>query len=361
MIDAGILFSLCDILIQDNPLFVPSAVITAVWIYLSLSSVRPNLHPCSIHDSGALQGSKKMIANVAVVRQGSSLQNVLSSFTPGSSSTAMITTTTLSNTPLVSVIVPARNERENIERCVMSFIAQDYPNFEVIVIDDNSTDNTAQIVKNIINEHYAKESSFPEVRGHNKDNDRLKIIRLTLKPADWTGKTWACQQGYLQSKGSILLFTDADACFKDKSTISSAILYMQQENIEVITGNPRIELRDFLSKISMPMWNHFSTLIGTDTDALNEEIRDNDKDSVSKPDVAYLRGPFFVIRKNALEHVKGFESVRQAMPEDVELGRKIKKSGYQIRLVKVDEMVTALWSRNSVTLWHGIIENHLRP
>jgi hypothetical protein len=150
------------------------------------------------------------------------------------------------------------------------------------------------------------------------------------------------------------LFTDADACFKDKSTISSAVLYMQQEKIDVITGDPRIELRDFLSKISMPIWNHFSPLISTDTDTLKEEIHDDDKDSVSKPDVAYLRGPFFVIRKNAFEHVKGFESVKQAMSEDVELGRKIKKSGYPIRLVKVDEMVTALWSRDSVTLWHGI-------
>ena len=357
MIDTGILFSLYDIVLQDNPLFVPSAVITAIWIYFSIRSGRPNLHPCSLQGigTGTLKGSRNMIAKVTVVRQGSSMQNVISSFSSGSSSTTTITASTFSNSPLVSVIVPARNEREDIERCVMSIIAQDYPNFEVIVVDDNSTDNTAELVKNIINEHNAEIAYLPEAKECNKDNGRLKIIRLTSKPPNWTGKTWACQQGFLQSNGSILLFTDADACFKDKSTISSAILYMQQENIDVITGDPRIELRDFLSKISMPLWNHLSTLIGTDTHALNEKIHNNDeRDGVSKPDVAYLRGPFFVIRKNPLEQIRGFESVKQAMPEDVELGRKIKKSGYPIRLVKVDEMVTALWSRDIVTLWHGI-------
>ena len=353
MVDTGTLLSLYDILFKGNLLLVTSSIITTIWIYFTMRSGRPNLHPCSLYGTGIIQSSKNLIANVTVFHKGCSSQNFTSLLTPGSSSTTTITTSTLSNTPLLSVIVPARNEWENIERCVLSLIAQDYTNFEVIVIDDNSTDMTTEIVKNIINTHYTKDAS-PEVKEYENGNDRLKIIQLTSKPPNWTGKTWACQQGYLQSKGSILLFTDADACFKDKSTISSAISYMQQENIDVMTGDPRIELRDFLSKISMPIWNHFSILIGADTDALNDGIHDGNTDSVSKSDVAFVRGPFFVIRRNALERIRGFESVKQAMPEDVELGRKIKKSGYPIRLVKVDEMVTALWSRDTGTLWHGI-------
>ena len=98
--------------------------------------------------------------------------------------------------PFVSVIVPARNEQEHIKRCLLSLHAQNYPNFEVIAIDDGSTDNTLKIMKEI------ERTVVPK--------NILKIISLTNKPNSWTGKTWASQQGYLQSKGSILLLTDAD-------------------------------------------------------------------------------------------------------------------------------------------------------
>src|ERR671921_2973822 len=89
--------------------------------------------------------------------------------------------------PFVSVIVPARNEQDNIERCILSLLAQDYPSFEVIVVDDNSTDNTLRIVKDIKS----------RVKGPSEDSSssihRLKIITITEKPVKWTGKTWASE------------------------------------------------------------------------------------------------------------------------------------------------------------------------
>ena len=109
--------------------------------------------------------------------------------------------------PFVSIIVPARNEQDNIERCLLSLLHQDYPNFEVIVVDDNSTDNTLKIIQDI----------RCRIRGSGEDKplpiDRLKIMSLTEKPDKWTGKTWASEQGYLHSSGNILLFTDADTCY----------------------------------------------------------------------------------------------------------------------------------------------------
>ena len=150
MVDTGTLLSLYDILLQGNLLLMTSAIITTIWIYFTMRSGRPNLHPCSLYGTDIIQSSKNLIANVTVFHKGCSSQNFTSLLTPGSSSTTTITTSTLSNTPLLSVIVPARNEQENIERCVLSLIAQDYTNFEVIVIDDNSTDMTNEIVKNIL-------------------------------------------------------------------------------------------------------------------------------------------------------------------------------------------------------------------
>ena len=240
--------------------------------------------------------------------------------------------------PFVSIIVPARNEQDNIERCILSLLAQDYPSFEVIVVDDNSTDNTLRIVKDIKS----------RVKGLSEDSSssihRLKIITITEKPVKWTGKTWASEQGYLQSAGNVLLFTDADTYYMSKDTISQTVSYMQKENLDVLTGLPFIELRDFWSKVTMPLWNHFSILLGANTGAMNNP----------KSKVAYLMGSFFLIRKKVIEEVGTFRSVRNAIQEDRELGMRIKQAGYNMKIVRIDNAVSALWSRDLLTLWHGI-------
>ena len=239
--------------------------------------------------------------------------------------------------PFVSIIVPARNEQDNIERCILSLLAQDYPSFEVIVVDDNSTDNTLRIVKDIKRVKGLSEDSSSSIH-------RLKIITITEKPVKWTGKTWASEQGYLQSAGNVLLFTDADTYYMSKDTISQTVSYMQKENLDVLTGLPFIELRDFWSKVTMPLWNHFSILLGANTGAMNNP----------KSKVAYLMGSFFLIRRKVIEEVGTFRSVRNAIQEDRELGMRIKQAGYNMKIVRIDNAVSALWSRDLLTLWHGI-------
>ena len=95
--------------------------------------------------------------------------------------------------PFVSVIVPVRNEEKYIERCLLSILSQNYPYFELIVVDDNSTDNTLKIIKDIKNKINYKSIGLPV--------EKLKIISLKDKPDGWTGKTWASEQGFLESKG----------------------------------------------------------------------------------------------------------------------------------------------------------------
>jgi chlorobactene glucosyltransferase len=233
--------------------------------------------------------------------------------------------------PFVSVVVPARNEQGNIEKCILSLLAQNYPNFEVIVIDDNSTDDTLKIMKEI------ERTIVPA-------NNRLKIISLIHKPDNWTGKTWASQQGYLQSSGSILLFTDADTYYSSKDTILLTISYMQKQNLDVLSGIPSIDLRDFWSKIIIPLWDLVSVLFGVNIADVNN----------TKSKVAYIMGSFFLIHKTVLEEVGTFQSVSKAVQEDRALGVRIKEAGYSMKIVRIDDMVSALWSRDLNTLWHGI-------
>jgi chlorobactene glucosyltransferase len=243
------------------------------------------------------------------------------------------------NLPLVSVIVPARNEQDNIQRCLLSLLAQNYPSFEVIVVNDSSTDYTLEIVRKI-------KISRIKLREGDKslDTDRLKIITVTEKPEKWTGKTWASEQGYSHSTGNILLFTDADTYYMRKDTIYEAVSYMQDQELDVLTGIGFIELRDFWSKVTMPLWNLFSILLGLNTGAMNDP----------KSKVAYLVGSFFLIRRQVLEEIGTFRSVKNAIQEDVELGLLLKSTGYSMKIVRIDNGVSGLWSRDLQTLWYGI-------
>jgi chlorobactene glucosyltransferase len=209
--------------------------------------------------------------------------------------------------------------------------AQNYPNFEVIAIDDGSTDNTLKIMKEI------ERTVVPK--------NILKIISLTNKPNSWTGKTWASQQGYLQSKGSILLFTDADTYYNSKDTILLTISYMQKENLDVLTGIPYTEApRDFWSKIIIPLWDLVNVLFGVNRADVNNP----------KSKVAYVVGSFILIQKTVFEKVGTFQSVCNDIQEDRALGVCIKEAGFNMRIVRLNGMMSALWSRDLHTLWHGI-------
>jgi chlorobactene glucosyltransferase len=234
--------------------------------------------------------------------------------------------------PYVSVIVPARDEQDNIERCLISLMEQDYPNLEIIAVDDNSTDTTLIKMKKL-QQKYQKQKNCPT----------LNIIELKSKPDDWTGKTWASENGYLASHNDILLFVDAD-CYYEKNCLLSAINYMINKEIDVLTGYPFFELKDFWSKISMPLWKLMSITFGKNACNVNNP----------RSKVAYLMGCFFLIKRNVFENVGTFRSVRNAIQEDEALGIRIKRSGYKLRLIQMNNLINALWSRDLSTLWDGI-------
>jgi len=223
--------------------------------------------------------------------------------------------------PFVSIIVPARNEEDNIKKCLMSLLSQSYPNFELIVIDDSSTDNTLQIMNKIKN---GLDTDLEPIIRTGKMKI-MKIIALTDKPNEWTGKTWASQQGYLQAQGELLLFTDADTCFFDKDALFHAVSYLQSKDLDVLTGHAKIELPNFWSKITMPLWDFFAIILDQNPSAVNSTSSDS----------AYLVGSFYIISRKVLEFFGGFNCVRGAVKEDVELGRRIQTGGFKLRIVKM--------------------------
>lgn len=221
---------------------------------------------------------------------------------------------------LVSVIVPARNEEIYIKRCLLSLLAQSYPSFEIIMVDDGSTDKTVRIAEAI-------------------NDERLKLIRVKTSPHGWSGKSWASHIGYLASKGQTLLYTDADSFYYDKFAIAKVKLFMQKDRFDVVTGSPLIELNDIYSKLSMPLFNLFSVFRTVPSEKGKSEN---------------VIGGFFMVNRSVLDEIGGFSYVRSSAQEDTDLGKRIRSAGFSTGLVRVNNLVAATWSRNQRTLLEGI-------
>src|SRR6476659_11104709 len=132
--------------------------------------------------------------------------------------------------PMVSIILPCRNEEKYIEKCLDSLLVQDYPNYEIIAINDSSSDKTGEIIKR-----------------YSLTNNKIVHVDAQPKPEGWTGKNWACYQGYLQSKGDFFLFTDADTVHHP-SAVSLAVTYLLSEKLDTFTAIPQTLANDFWTK-----------------------------------------------------------------------------------------------------------------
>ena len=228
--------------------------------------------------------------------------------------------------PRVSVIVPARNEEDYISGCLDSLIKQDYPNFEIILMDDSSEDRTWEIMQKYTAKY----------------NGLIKSLRAGPRPHGWVGKNWACYRGYILSRGDLLLFTDADTKHS-ASTMGSAVQYLGSQNFDAITLVPRLLCRDFWTRITLPLLTVF---LHTRFSALR----------VNNPatKIGYFFGSFYLITRSAYEAVGTHKLVRQELVEDGALGAELKRRKFAIKMVKGEQYVTAVWARDLTTLWHGI-------
>jgi cellulose synthase/poly-beta-1,6-N-acetylglucosamine synthase-like glycosyltransferase len=227
--------------------------------------------------------------------------------------------------PKVSVILPARNEERYISHCLDSLLAQDYSNFEIIAINDSSTDRTGEIMK----EYAARDS-------------RVVHINAPAKPEGWAGKNWACHQGYKRASGEVLLFTDADT-EHSKSAMSMAVGQVVSQNLDALTAVPRLICNDFWTKITLPA---LATFLHTRFSPL----RVNDPNTKT----GYFFGSFFVITRNTYEAVGTHEGVRQELVEDGALGGKVKEGKFRLKMVRGERQIEAVWARDLPTLWHGL-------
>jgi chlorobactene glucosyltransferase len=229
--------------------------------------------------------------------------------------------------PAVSVVLPARDEQDNIQKCLDSLVRQDYLNYEIIAVNDCSTDATREILHKL---------------AASNSERKITIINLEHKPTGWVGKSWACFQGYKRSSGQILLFTDADTIHAP-DTISLAVRHMVDEKLDAITARPRVTSDNSWTKIVLPLVWMVSHIAYSALKVNNPKSK-----------TGFVFGGFYLITREVYESLGTHQSVKGEIAEDLAIGEKLKLGKHQLRMFLGEENIQASWALDSRSLHSAI-------
>ena len=208
--------------------------------------------------------------------------------------------------PLVSIIIPARDEAHNIERCLRSAMANRYPDLEIIVLDDHSTDGTGDIARRVA-----------------ADDPRVRVIVPPPLPAGWFGKSWACATGARAAPGDLLLFIDADTTL-GADLVVRLVNAQRSRDADMISVGGRQELGSFWERLVQPqVFTMILARFGS-TERVNRSRWATDK---------IANGQCILVRRSAYERIGGHGTVRDKVAEDLMLAQAFHRTGHRVSLV----------------------------
>lgn len=208
--------------------------------------------------------------------------------------------------PKVSVLVAGKNEEKNIERCLRSLLAQNYPDLEVIAINDRSDDRTGAIMDKIASE----------------SQGRLRVVHIQSLPEGWLGKPHAMYEGTKLATGDYLLYTDADCCFQCPDAVRISVEYSMNKKVDLLSVMPVLETVSFWERILQPVCSAIM-MMWFRPEWVNDPARS----------VAYANGAFMLFTRRGYEAIQGHESVKRHLNEDMEFARLVKSSGQRLYVV----------------------------
>lgn len=230
--------------------------------------------------------------------------------------------------PLVTILVPAKDEALGIADCLATLRAQDYPNFEILVADDRSVDATASIVEEI-----------------SKQDPRVRLVRITSLPEGWTGKCNALQQLQQQARGEWLLFVDADTRHHPRC-LSISLRDADEHGADMLSLMPALAMRSFWERVVQP-FAAMCLMILYPLPQVNDPRR---------RDMGFANGQFILIRRRTYNAIKQHQLVKDKFVEDVHLGRLVRQGGHALRVAMAPDLfsvrmyaslaeITRGWSR----------------
>jgi GT2 family glycosyltransferase len=238
---------------------------------------------------------------------------------------------TPSGNPRVSIIVPARNEADNIGQALNTLLRLDYDNYEIIFVDDRSTDNTGEIADAI--------AASAEAKG------RLKVIHVDTLPSGWLGKPHAMWTAGLASTGDWLLFTDADVHFKPDA-VRRAIAYAEAEPADHMVLFPRMIMQSVGERMMIAF---FQTLFVFGHRPW--KVADpNTKDHMGV-------GAFNLIRRRVYEEIGTYQALRFEVLDDMKLGKVVKNAGHAQRNAFGDDLISIRWAHGAMGVVRNLTKN----
>ncbi len=231
--------------------------------------------------------------------------------------------------PLVSVLIPARNEDRNIASCVRSVLAQDYPSFEVLVLDDQSSDGTRAILEELAISQPA-----------------LRLLHGEPPSGSQVGKNWACSQLARQARGDLFFFTDADTLNRP-DTLKTVVTALLGEQADLLTGFPRQEVLTWGERLLVPFfsWAFFCFI----PLALAYRLR--------LPFLSIAVGQMMLFRREAYRAIGGHESISSSIVDDMSLVRQIKAKGLSWRVAYIADLVSCRMYHSSREAVDGFTKN----
>jgi chlorobactene glucosyltransferase len=233
-------------------------------------------------------------------------------------------------TPRVSLLVPARNEAGNLRRTLPALQATDWPNLEILVLDDGSTDATAAVVD-------AAAAA----------DDRVRRLVGRALPDGWLGKPWACQQLGEAADGDVLIFLDADVLAHPQA-VADTVSAMQHRGAGAVTGLPRQTLGSFSERAVVPLVMHLPILA---TLPLAWSARD------LRPASVVANGQWLAFRRDVWTAIGGHRTVADRILEDMELGRAVRRSGQRVvALLAADRLAVRMYD-GAAAVFAGFCKN----
>jgi len=255
-----------------------------------------------------------------------------------------------SGNPRVSIIVPARNEEETIEQALNSLLALDYDNYEVIAVNDRSTDSTGEMMEAIQRRHLSQKlrvthpSRF-SMGGDAMPSPHLRVIHHTELPPGWLGKTHAMWTAANAATGDWLLFTDADVLFKPDS-LRRALAYAESEPADHVVLFPRMIMKrpgEYMMIAffqTMFMFGHRPWKVA--------DPSTDDHMGV---------GAFNLVRRSVYDAVGTYEALRMEVLDDMKLGKVVKKAGFAQRNVFGGDLISIRWAHGAMGVVNNLTKN----
>ncbi len=238
----------------------------------------------------------------------------------------LIESPNLSELPKLSVIVAARNESECIETCIRSLFQQDYPELEVVAVNDRSTDDTGAILDRLAEEFAG----------------RLRVNHVNSLPTGWFGKTHALDLGMKSASGSMVCFTDADCEFLAPAALRTSVVEMLRGKLDFLSIAANYTMNSIRESLVVPCC----------AEALLIWLRPERVSDPQWPD-AFANGAFIMVRRTPFESIGGWGSVRSKISEDLELARVAKRAGLQLSVAQGEGFYKTGSYRTMTESWNG--------